>query len=174
MSRSCSSVSSYFSPENSRRNSTVVNNNITPVTITKVYEALTNIHNFDFNIFEVNDLLEKRTLFHMAFEIFSRLNYFDSLMKEDTFKSFISAITDGYNRKVAYHNDLHGADCFQTMYVMFETGNISKLLQLKEIDVLACLISAICHDFKHPGQNNLFQINSKSDIAIVYNGKIYK
>lgn len=169
MSRSSSEVSSAYSgDDNSRKNSLI--SNITPLAISRAYEAISNIHNFDFNIFEVNELLEKRTLFHISTEIFSRLNYFDSLMKESTFRAFISAITDGYNRNVAYHNDLHAGDCFQTMFVMLETGNVAKILQLQEIDVLASLISAVCHDFKHPGQNNLYHINSKSPIAIVYNG----
>lgn len=33
----------------------------------------------------------------------------------------------------------------------------------------ACLLSAMCHDFKHNGYNNMFHINDKSPIAITYN-----
>lgn len=32
------------------------------------------------------------------------------------------------------------------------------------------LLAAFCHDFKHTGHNNTFHINSKSDLALIYNG----
>lgn len=106
----------------------------------------------------------------MSREIFSRYNYFDSIVKESKFKSFIRKITEGYDRKVSYHNDLHAADVLQTTFVMLTKGNLISALQLKEIDIFAILLSAICHDFKHPGQNNLFLINDRSPLAITYNG----
>lgn len=34
-------------------------------------------------------------------------------------------------------------------------------------------IAAICHDFKHPGTNNIFQINFKTPLALRYNGTIF-
>jgi hypothetical protein len=44
-------------------------------------------------------------------------------------------------------------------------------LKLLNLDISAFLISAIIHDYKHPGVTNGFLINSKSEIAIRYNGK---
>ena len=32
------------------------------------------------------------------------------------------------------------------------------------------LISSIVHDYKHPGLNNIYQINAKTELAIIYNG----
>lgn len=43
-------------------------------------------------------------------------------------------------------------------------------MNLTDIDLLSVYLSAICHDFKHPGYNNNFQINMRTDIAINYNG----
>lgn len=37
--------------------------------------------------------------------------------------------------------------------------------------MMAILLAAICHDFKHNGFTNTYHINSKSDIALTYNGK---
>lgn len=37
--------------------------------------------------------------------------------------------------------------------------------------MLSLFFSALIHDYKHPGFTNMFIINSKSDIAYVYNGK---
>lgn len=50
-------------------------------------------------------------------------------------------------------------------------GYVPEKLKLYNLDVAAFLISAIIHDFRHPGLNNNFQINSKSEIAQIYNGK---
>lgn len=44
-------------------------------------------------------------------------------------------------------------------------------MQLKELDKFAMLIGALCHDLRHTGQNNIFHINSRSKIALRYNGK---
>ena len=49
-------------------------------------------------------------------------------------------------------------------------GNIPNILKLNDMDVCSLLISAIIHDFKHPGVTNLFLVNSGHPIAIKYNG----
>ena len=40
---------------------------------------------------------------------------------------------------------------------------------LLEIDMLALLLAAICHDLEHPGTTNAFQVNSSSVLALRYN-----
>ena len=47
---------------------------------------------------------------------------------------------------------------------------LENIAELSTLDVLATLFSAVIHDFKHPGFNNGFLINSKSDIAFQFNG----
>ncbi len=42
---------------------------------------------------------------------------------------------------------------------------------MNELDVIATLIAATCHDFRHNGFNNLYHMNIQSDIAIIYNGR---
>lgn len=46
-------------------------------------------------------------------------------------------------------------------------------MQMGQLDTFAALIAALCHDYKHTGQNNLFHINSRSKISQRYNGKQY-
>jgi hypothetical protein len=173
MSYSNSFSSSSLSPadEDLRRKSSGLN--ITPLMITKVYEMLLKVGEFEFNLFDVNELLGKKTLYYMSYEIFSRLNFFESFIKEAIFKGFIRGITDGYSRDVAYHNDLHAADTFQTLFVILTKGEVADKLNLSDLDIYAVLLAAICHDFKHPGQNNIYQINAKTELALTYNGNIY-
>ena len=37
---------------------------------------------------------------------------------------FLRNIYQGYRQDVAYHNDLHGLDVAQMMYVMMKSGNL--------------------------------------------------
>merc|ERR1712228_822117 len=39
------------------------------------------------------------------------------------------------------------------------------------LDVLTIFVSAVCHDLEHPGLTNSFQVNSGSDLSLVYNDK---
>jgi len=40
---------------------------------------------------------------------------------------------------------------------------------LRDMDIFTLLISGLAHDICHDGRNNIFHINSKSDIAMLYN-----
>jgi hypothetical protein len=48
---------------------------------------------------------------------------------------------------------------------------VPEKIKLYSLDIAAFLISAIIHDFKHPGFTNAFMINSKNELAVRYNGK---
>lgn len=50
-------------------------------------------------------------------------------------------------------------------------GKLDVAIDLTSLDIVAFLFSALIHDYKHPGLNNGFLINSKSEIARIYNGK---
>lgn len=96
--------------------------------VTKIIDIIGKIDTFSFDIFALNSLVESKTMTYVAYEIFSRLNYFDMLIKdENKFKGFINQMTEGYSRKIPYHNDLHATDVFQTLYVIFDKGNIAEV-----------------------------------------------
>lgn len=141
-----------------------------PIVIDKVELALSTIDCYDFNIFEIDKILNKETVLYVSYEIFTRLGLFDMIIDETKFTSFISCLVQGYDRNVSYHNDLHAADVFQTTFMMLTSGNIIKSLQLKDIDTFSTLLSALCHDFKHPGKNNMYHMNVRTDLALTYNG----
>lgn len=56
---------------------------------------------------------------------------------------------------------------------MMTTGKLDKVAELSQLDIMSVLYAAVIHDFKHPGFNNGFLINSKSEIAIQFNGNIF-
>ena len=57
----------------------------------------------------------------------------------------------------------------QTSYNIFNQGNLNVKMKLKQLDIFAILVAALCHDYKHPGTNNLFHINTQSKYALRYN-----
>ena len=42
---------------------------------------------------------------------------------------------------------------------------------LTDLEVFACLISALIHDFDHSGTNNQFHVNSNTELALLYNDR---
>lgn len=41
--------------------------------------------------------------------------------------------------------------------------------KLDPLEILILLTSAICHDLDHPGYNNAYQINARTELALRYN-----
>ena len=52
---------------------------------------------------------------------------------------------------------------------LFLTDATLRRRQLLEVDWLALLLSAICHDLEHPGTTNAYQVNTGSALALRYN-----
>ena len=52
---------------------------------------------------------------------------------------------------------------------LFLSDSTIRRKQLLEIDMLALLLAALCHDLEHPGTTNAFQVNSGSALALRYN-----
>lgn len=88
---------------------------------------LEDIESFEFNIFKLNEISNLNTMNYITNEIFTRKNFFDSLVDEKIFRNFIKTLTLGYSRKVPYHNDIHAADVFQTVNLMLEKGKLEQV-----------------------------------------------
>jgi len=52
-----------------------------------------------------------------------------------------------------------------------EKADIANQCQMTNLERFIILISAGTHDVAHPGNTNLFEINSKSNLALAYNDK---
>ncbi|KAJ3041584.1 High affinity cAMP-specific and IBMX-insensitive 3',5'-cyclic phosphodiesterase 9A [Rhizophlyctis rosea] len=81
-------------------------------------------------------------------------------------KRFLQSVKDNYNMN-PFHNFRHCFCVSQMMYgILYTTGVVKKL---KPLDRLILIFSAIGHDLDHPGYNNAYQINARTDLAIIYN-----
>lgn len=50
------------------------------------------------------------------------------------------------------------------MYSMAWHTNL--MARLGDLEVLILLVSCICHDLDHPGYNNIYQINARTELAL--------
>ncbi|CAN0029670.1 unnamed protein product [Lampetra planeri] len=71
-----------------------------------------------------------------------------------------------YNH-IPFHNFQH---CFCVSQMMYGLICITDLRsKMEHIDLLAMLTSSVCHDLDHPGYNNAYQINARTELALRYN-----
>ena len=118
-----------------------------------------NIDDKDFNIFEFAEEVGKdNTLPLISKYIF---NYFN-------FGDIINISKYGYKDN-SYHTNLHAADITQTSFIYFKVGLINEIIKLDKTSICSLFLSCICHDYKHPGFNNNFLIETNNSIAINYN-----
>ena len=89
----------------------------------------------------------------------------------DKMVSFLNAIASGYRKNVQYHNDLHGADVAQMMFLIVKEGNLAEIAQLNYTDLVAAVIAAACHDYDHDGFTNTYHVNFVSSRALRYHDK---
>ena len=103
--------------------------------------------------------------FARMLELTGITNRFD--LKQEVVLNFAKNIANKYQTNT-YHNFQHGFStahfCFISIY---RCHDIEKCL--RSIDVFALLIAALMHDVDHPGTNNNYEIQKKTELAIRYN-----
>jgi len=80
---------------------------------------------------------------------------------------FLLTIRSLYHEENPYHNFIHATDVASTVLALMRTTNVMETLT--KLDILACIVAAIAHDVDHPGVNQTFEKNMRSDIALMHN-----
>lgn len=90
------------------------------------------------------------------------------MMASVTFYKFIEEVERLYNkRNNPYHNFKHALTVMNVCYSLFKMTSIRSYFM--NTGVAAVMFSTLMHDIDHTGKNNLFEINSSSELAITYN-----
>lgn len=79
---------------------------------------------------------------------------------------YLRAVEADYQEANPYHNAIHAADVVQSLHTLIQMK--AGRFAVKE-ELFSILLSAAVHDVKHPGKNNSFQVNAKTQVALVYN-----
>jgi len=84
----------------------------------------------------------------------------------DKLDNFVVAVRHSYQAN-PYHNFRHAWDVMQCTYLMLSLGRAAEFLT--PIEILSLLLASLCHDLDHPGFNNVFQVSTRSPLALRYN-----
>ncbi|XP_061483546.1 high affinity cGMP-specific 3',5'-cyclic phosphodiesterase 9A isoform X2 [Rhineura floridana] len=83
-----------------------------------------------------------------------------------TLKRWLLCIHDNY-RNNPFHNFRHCFCVTQMMYSMISLCNLQ--VKISQMDILMLMTASVCHDLDHPGYNNTYQINARTELAVRYN-----
>ena len=135
----------------------------------RINEDLLDFESPNFNIFKLEEKVGRDNILPVTTTyVFASLGLF-SIIDYTKFEPFIFRVASGYRRQNPYHTDLHAADMVQSLLVYSLYGNLQKLLDFNDLDLISLFVSAAIHDFGHPGYTNNFLINTKNELAIKYN-----
>ena len=138
--------------------------------LSKNTELFDGILHPNFNIFELSKVIgRKQTLPALAYKVFHDLNLL-TYVEEVTFINFMKEVQSGYLDN-PYHNDIHACEVLLVLNIFLRTGKFIEILELDDLDVFSALLSAIIHDFRHPGLSNGYLQATNDAIAVIYNDK---
>ncbi|XP_014640152.1 PREDICTED: calcium/calmodulin-dependent 3',5'-cyclic nucleotide phosphodiesterase 1A [Ceratotherium simum simum] len=136
-----------------------------------VIVTLKDVDKWSFDVFALNEASGEHSLKFMIYELFTRYDLINRFkIPVSCLISFAEALEVGYSKyKNPYHNLIHAADVTQTVhYIMLHTGIMH---WLTELEILATVFAAAIHDYEHTGTTNNFHIQTRSDVAILYNDR---
>ncbi|XP_035165523.1 high affinity cAMP-specific and IBMX-insensitive 3',5'-cyclic phosphodiesterase 8B isoform X5 [Oxyura jamaicensis] len=133
-----------------------------------IAQLLDNEESWDFNIFELESVTNKRPLVYLGLKVFGRFGVSEFLnCSEATLRAWLQVIEANYHSSNSYHNSTHAADVLHA--TAFFLGKERVKGSLDHLDEVAALIAATIHDVDHPGRTNSFLCNAGSDLAVLYN-----
>ncbi|XP_072848773.2 high affinity cAMP-specific and IBMX-insensitive 3',5'-cyclic phosphodiesterase 8B isoform X1 [Pogona vitticeps] len=133
-----------------------------------IAHLLENEENWDFNIFELETVTNKRPLVYLGLKIFARFGVCEFLnCSEATIRAWLQVIEANYHSSNSYHNSTHAADVLHA--TAFFLGKERVKGSLDHLDEVAALLAATVHDVDHPGRTNSFLCNAGSELAVLYN-----
>ncbi|KAJ3162157.1 High affinity cAMP-specific 3',5'-cyclic phosphodiesterase 7A [Geranomyces variabilis] len=129
------------------------------------------IQEYNWPLFEFRDECGGRPLGTLSTYLFRRADLFNAFkIPLDVFRTFIVNIENGYRSELPYHNSTHASDVLHCVnYFVNSNDHLSRAAG--DIDLLAIYLSAIIHDFDHPGLNNNFLCRISDSRAILYNDR---
>jgi hypothetical protein len=135
-----------------------------------VEEELKKVDNWGFDALEFSKVTAGSPLYYLSLRLFAQHDLLKKFpIDEEKFKRFLHVIESGYNPNNPYHNSTHAADVLQTLHFFLTVGKLKS--KLTDLEIFSALLAAIIHDYKHPGLNNSFQVNTHSSLAIRYNDR---
>ena len=97
------------------------------------------------------------------FDLFDLLNTF--LITNEKLFRFLTEVKNKYN-KVPYHNWRHAVDVMQFVSYQILVGSMDSIFS--KLEILALLISSLCHDLDHDGFSNIYNVKAETPLGILF------
>eukprot|EP00299_Pterocystis_sp_00344_P010567 c4748_g1_i1.p1 GENE.c4748_g1_i1~~c4748_g1_i1.p1 ORF type:complete len:704 (+),score=173.98 c4748_g1_i1:181-2292(+) len=120
-----------------------------------------------FDIFKAQKLSSGHALVAVGMYVFDSLDLMQTFrISPITVREWLTNVEKGYHDN-PYHNSVHAADVLQSVYFFLVRAELMK--QLSALEVFACVVSAIIHDYGHIGLTNNFLKLTSHELALTYN-----
>jgi hypothetical protein len=123
-----------------------------------------------FDIFQFNTDCNENSIFVLMNYYYHFYNFENLRIPESKFMNLVFNIENNYNRN-PYHNSIHAADVSNTVFYILESMELRTISNFSDLETLIFLLSAAVHDVDHPGNTNIFEINTRSLLSLTYNDK---
>ena len=111
-------------------------------------------------------LLDDMTLIYLAKHMLDKYGLIERFhLNLDRLRQFLISVHKMYHKNNAFHNFKHAWGTMHLCYTILSHGADEFLTSL---DIMAVLLGAICHDLDHPGNNNAFEVATRSALAVTY------
>eukprot|EP00933_Yihiella_yeosuensis_P037228 TRINITY_DN31102_c0_g1_i1.p1 TRINITY_DN31102_c0_g1~~TRINITY_DN31102_c0_g1_i1.p1 ORF type:complete len:540 (+),score=101.03 TRINITY_DN31102_c0_g1_i1:36-1655(+) len=87
---------------------------------------------------------------------------------QDRLFSYMKSVDEAYLRNT-YHNNMHAADVAMVMHWLCQSARLQSMFT--PLDHFTAIVAAAIHDVGHDGVNNIFHVNTQSQVALRYNDK---
>mmetsp|Transcript_968 Transcript_968/g.2696 ORF Transcript_968/g.2696 Transcript_968/m.2696 type:complete len:1000 (-) Transcript_968:43-3042(-) len=105
--------------------------------------------------------------FRILYEALHRFDVFSEIfIPKAKLQHYFDAVKQNY-RSVPFHNFRHALATVHYAYKIAVGMNAQE--HLSRLEVFILMISALCHDLDHRGHNSIFEICTRSDLALRYN-----
>lgn len=129
-------------------------------------DILQHIFSLQFDTLALARNTNNHALYHVGLTLMRSLGLVQKFRIDvEVLKQFLKKVEATYNG-VPYHNSTHAAEVLQTfVHLMRRTPGVI----LNDLDFLACVIAGACHDIGHPGCNNLYLVQTRHPLSLLYN-----
>ena len=82
--------------------------------------------------------------------------------------SFFRVVERGYHAGNPYHTAVHACDVTQAIFVFCQLASRALTHHITQLELMAVLVAAMCHDLDHPGVNEKFLVSTGSHLAALH------
>ncbi len=120
------------------------------------------LHNWDFDPFK-EDMIRKCSMIEKMFQYFGFEEHLGVGLS--VLRLWVHRVREAYQPN-PFHNFNHAFSVAHvTWMILYEIGTSAAFSSL---EMIACLLASYCHDVDHPGHSNVFEVQSESDLALMY------